>query len=277
MDRAQVFEEVRRRIAAGRHQETAPLVLGIAMDAEDEPLVLLTCLSLLKTIGEPAAETEVLEMITGRPAGDPAVRLETARGLRGLGLHPEACGILGDDTGDDAERERMAALRGLDDHAGAVAAYRRIGDPDIDDDVLAADCLCSLGDYADAAAIADRLMGSRPSDLRAQKCNCTVMMRRGRSREAGDFVKGILKRDKHSADANALAAYFMWMSGRIAAAGGYASKAVKADPGNVDAMEVLAFCLVGKGKRDQARVVAGAINERSPGHEAVMRILEACR
>ncbi|NLU45465.1 MAG: hypothetical protein GXX87_00735 [Euryarchaeota archaeon] len=278
MDRAQAFEGIRKSIAAGDLAAVGPQVAGIAASAADEPLVLLTCLSLLRSVGETETAETVLGMIAASLRADPSAALETARGLRGLGYRREAHAALAALPADDAvERERMAALHGMGEHADAVAAYGRIAEPTVDDDVLAAEAFCSLGDFASADALAARLMEEMPSDFRAGRCRCSVLLRRGLSREAGDLVKAALKADKRSADANALAAYFMWMSGKTAAAGGYAAKAVRADPGHVDAMEILALCLIEKGKRDNARIIAGAINEQAPGHDAVMRILDACR
>jgi Flp pilus assembly protein TadD len=137
--------------------------------------------------------------------------------------------------------------------------------------------LSSINEHVRAADLAKALLAEAPDLLGVQKCYCSVLSSAGRSKEAEKFVKDNLKKNKSSPDADALAAYLLWIEGKTTSAGAYAAKAVKGDPNNTTAMEILAYCLVEKGKTSEAKIVAGAINEKEPGNPAVVRILDMCR
>lgn len=278
MDRSSAFDTVKADIAKGNTADAGPRILMIASENPGDAIVLLTCASLLTAVGLSAERAEVVSMIAGNPPKDPGLRLEVSAGLRGLGEFGTALKLLEGLPDDDAvARERMEDLYGLNDFAGAHAAYSVIKNPKPGDEIRCVDIMCSLKDFKGADAKSIAMLAGAPDDYDVLKCRCSVLLRSGKQKEAERFVKDFLKKDKKSADANALASYFLYMCNKVSAAGGYASKAVQTDGRHVGAMEILALCLVEKGKPKEARIVAGAINEIVPGHPAVVRIIESCR
>ncbi len=278
MDKEQAFKEVQRNIGTGNKMAASQQVMQIAFNHRDEPMTLLKCASLLKVIEDDENMNAILEMIVNDLPSDENSRIELVKGLKGLGRFEEADIALEDlAITDDIQRERMSVSYGLMDYNATIDSYELIQEPTLDDEIVMIDALCSLNSFKEADEESRRLFDESPSDFYVQRCRCSVLLRWGHSKEAEAFVKGILKNDKSSADANALAAYFMWMNGKISAAGGYATKAVKTDPKHIGAMETLAFCLIEKGKIDEAKIVAGAINEQAPGHQSIVRILDMCR
>jgi len=278
MDKEQAFKEVQKNIGIGNKMAASQQIMQIALDHRNEPMTLLKCTSLLKVIEDDENMDAVLHMIMNDMPSDENSRIELVKGLKGLGRFKEASDILeGLAITDDIQRERMSVSYGLMNYGATIDSYGLIQEPTLDDEIIMIDALCSLNSFKEADLESRKLLDEAPSDFYVQRCRCSVLLRWGHSKEAEAFVKGVLKTDKSSADANALAAYFMWMNDKITAAGGYATKAVKTDPKHIGAMEILAFCLIEKGKIDEAKIVAGAINEQAPGHQSVVRILDMCR
>lgn len=277
MDKDSAFKEVQNNIAKGNTAAVRPQVMKIASDHSDDAITLLTCASLLKTVDDDEGSESVIKMLMDDLPPEESARLEIAKGLNGLGYSGYASDVLKDlAVSDDIQRMRMTVAYDLGDHELSVHEYDLIQEPAPDDDIAEIDALCALGRFKEADEKSIGLL-SRENNYQSQRERCSVLLRSGRQKDAEKFVKDILKNDKRSADANALAAYFMWMNNKISAAGGYATKAVKADPTHIGAMEILALCLIEKGKINEAKIVAGAINEQAPGHKAVIRILSMCR
>ncbi len=277
MDVNQALREVQTNIGSGNREAACTQIVQIVLDNSEDPVILLTCTSLLKTIGEREKTDWTVDVLMKCLSTDQTSRLEIAKGLNGLGRFADAKKILSElDGNDNVYREIMRTSYGLGDYSEAATAYKRMNTPNTDDRTMMVDTLCSLRDFKAADDKSSEMLLRTPDDYSIQRCRCSMLLRAGRNKEAEGFVREILKKDKKSADANALAAYFMWMNGKISAAGGYATKAVKTDPKHIGAMETLALCLIEKGKMNEARIVAGAINEQSPGHQSVTRILEMC-
>lgn len=277
MDKEIAFKEVQHNIAVKNSEAVGPQVMEIAAAFGNDPITLLTCASLLKVVEDDGRVNAVVNMI-GECNMDENLKLEVSKGLRGLGLLKDAENMLKTlAINDEIQRERMAVCVGLGDYPAAVKEYGLIQEPLVDDDLLLTDAYCLMKNYGEAVKKLDSLSEEYPNDYDIQKSRVSVLMMSGKDKEAEKFIRDILKKDRKSADANALAAFFMWMSGKTSAAGGYAAKAVKADSTHIGAMEILAYCLIDKGKTDNAKIVAGAINEQAPGHPAVVRILERTR
>lgn len=278
MDKDQALKEVRANIGAGKYELAGRMAMEIASDNGSDPMTLLTCASLLKTIGAYGELSEVTSMIMGCLPDEEPLRFEMARGLRSMGYPAEAGLILrGMDGTDDVIRERAGCAADAGERSEALSLIDMISDPSIDDDILRTEMLSGLRRNDEAVEYAGSLLKECPDDFRVRRCYCSALLMAERRKDAERYVRVCLKDGRGSADSSALAAHYMWVNGKTAAAGGYAVKAVKADPGHIPAMEILAYCMIEKGKMDESRIIAGAINEKDPGNPAAFRILDMCR
>jgi tetratricopeptide (TPR) repeat protein len=162
-------------------------------------------------------------------------------------------------------------------YSQAASLFSKLTNPTMEDSAVWIDALSSNKEHDRAIMAAEELLAEAPDDLIVQRCYCGTLVAAGMTRMADGYVKSKLNKNKKSSNANALAAYYMWIIGRTSGAGTFASKAIKADPNNTMAMEILAYCLIQKGKPQEAKIAAGAINEKDPGNPAVVRILDMCR
>ncbi|MDR1404961.1 MAG: hypothetical protein LBJ20_05300 [Candidatus Methanoplasma sp.] len=278
MDKEKALKEIQSNIRAGKTELASKQTAELSNCFSDDPLMLLTCASLLKvTEDEKGAET-IAERIPGSVRDTGISGLEVAKGLRGIGFPAEAEEILsGLDESEEVIRERMRALFDMRMYEESSLLYKLLNSPTTDDSAVMIEAVSAGGEHDSAVNMAENLLGEAPDDPTVMRCYCTVLSVSGKRKEAGKFVKDNLKKDKSSPNANALAAYYLWTDGKSASAGAYASKAIRQDPGNIMAMEILAYCLAEKGKSKEAKIIAGAINENEPGNSAVVRILDMCR
>jgi len=275
MDREQALKGIQSNIRSGNKEMASSQIEGLASVYNDDPFTLLTCVSLLKVIEDENGASRVVKVLLKTVERGSA--LEVAKGLRSMGYYEEAISMLkGIEDNDDILRVRAAALSDMGRPAESIAELGKIKERIISDDVAEAEALCSVKEYEKAINVAKRVL-SESSEFSVKRCYCHVLMLSGDRKGADKFVKGEMKKDKDSADNNALAAYQMWIEGKMAPAAAYATKAIKSDEGHIGAMEVLAYCLAMKGKIAEARIVAGAINEKEPGHQTVIRILDICK
>ncbi len=276
MDKERALKEIQSNISRGNDRSASVQILELANCFSDDPYTLLTCASLLKTIGDDDGARSLAKRVSEKAKDED--RLEAAKGLRGIGFPAEAEKVLSAASDNDSvARERMRILFDMRDYIGSSKEYEKISEPTLEDTAAMIGAVSACREHDRAVRLAEDLLKEAPHDLTVQRCYCAALSAAGRSKDAGKFVKDNLKKNKDSPDADALASYYLWIEGKTASAGAYASKAVKADPGNVAAMEVLAYTLAEKGKLKEARIVAGAINEKDPGNPAVVRILDMCR
>lgn len=277
MDKEKALLEIQTSIKNGNLDAASVQISELANCFSDEPYTLLTCASLSKTVGNEKNAKDIVKMISATINNDD-VAIETAKGLRGIGFPKEADAILSKiENNDDAVRQRLRALLESRSYERSVDLFNTLSDPTLSDRTVYAMALSGAGKNEDAVLTARILSEEFPNDIEAKRCYCSVLVASGKDKDAEKFVKGQLKKNKNSADTDALAAYFMWLEGRTSSAGAYAAKAVKEDPGNILGMEILAYCLADKKKYDHAKTIAGAINEKDPGNPAAMRILDMCR
>ncbi|MDR0309657.1 MAG: tetratricopeptide repeat protein [Candidatus Methanoplasma sp.] len=276
MDKEKALKEIRSNISKGSTGPATEQIKELANCFSEDVFTLLTCASLLKAIEDEKNARNIAGIIPEKVKKEDG--LEAAKGLRGLGYPAEAEKILsGIEESEETVRERMRALFDLRRFEESAILYDKLTGPTLSDSVVRAESLSANKEHDRAAAAAKEILAEAPEDLNVQRCYCAVLTAAGRSKEAEKFVKDNLKKNKASPDANALAAYQLWIEGKTKSAGVLASKAVQGDPGNTMAMETLAYCLIENGKLKEAKIVAGAINEKEPGNPAVARILNACR
>ena len=275
MDKEQALKGIQSNIRSGNKEMASSQIEGLASAYSDDPFTLLTCISLSKVIEDEKGASKTMKILLGAVVKRSA--LETAKGLRSMGYFEEALSVLSDaESNDEVLRVRAAALSDMGRPIESIAEYEKIKERTISDDVAEAEALCSVKEYEKAIRTAKRILSESP-EFSVKRCYCHVLISSGDRKGADRFVKDEMKKDKNSADNNALAAYQMWIEGKIAPAAAYAKKAIISDEGHIGAMEVLAYCLAEKGKIAEAKIVAGAINEKEPGHQAVFRILNLCK
>jgi tetratricopeptide (TPR) repeat protein len=276
MEKEKVLKEIQSNIAKGNTKLASEQIFDMADHFSDDPFTLLTCASLLKVIEDEKGAERIASSISGKVKGSNG--LEVAKGLRGIGFPAEAEKALSSTPeSNDIHREKMYALFDMRRFSESLGIYERLADPTLEDDILRIGSLSAVKEHTRAVESAEVLLVESPDSLRVQKCYCAALTAAGRIKEAEKFVKDNLKKNKSSSDAEALAAYQLWIEGKSTSAGAYASRAIKRDPGNTIAMEILAYSLIEKGKLNEAKIVAGAINEKEPGNPAVVRILDMCR
>jgi len=275
MDKEQALKGIQSNIRSGNKEMASSQIEGLASAYSDDPFTLLTCISLFKVIEDEKGALKTVKILLR--AVEKRSATEVAKGLRSMGYFEETLSVLsGAENDDEVLRVRAAALSDLGRPAESIAELEKIKERTISDDVAEAENLSSVKEYEKAVRTAKQIL-SESSEFSVKRCYCHVLMSSGDRKGADRFVKDEMKKDKNSADNNALAAYQMWIEGKTAPAAAYATKAIKLDEGHIGAMEVLAYCLVEKGKIAEARIVAGAINEKEPGHQAVFRILNICK
>ena len=276
MDKEKVLKEIQSNIGTGNVAMASVQIFDLADHFPDDPFTLLMCASLLKAIEDEKGALNIAERIKKNIADEN--RLEAAKGLRRVGFPAEAEKILsGAAESDDVIRERMLVFFDLRKYAESSKEYEKLAEPTLDDTAVMIQSVSSCKEHDRAVKLAVDLLAGSPNDLNVQKCYCSVLAAAGMTKEAGKFVKDNLKKNKSESNADALAAYYLWIEGKTSSAGAYASKAVKADPSNTLAMEILGYTLAEKGKIKEAKIVAGAINEKEPGNPAVVRILDMCK
>ena len=275
MDKEKVLKEIQSNIRSGDIRLASGQISELAGQFRDDPFTLLTCASLLKVIGDEKGAEDIAGRICGTVRDKDG--LEAAKGLRRIGFPHEAEMILSAAAeSEEVIREKMYVLFDMGKYAESAKMYGSLANPTLNDTAKMIGSVSACREHDRAVLMAKELLAEAPDDPEVQRCFCAALSAAGRSKEAGKFVRDNQKKNR-SPDADALAAYYLWIEGKTASAGAYASKAVKADPGNTMAMEILAYCLAEKGKLQDARTVAGAINEEDPGNPAVIRILDACR
>lgn len=276
MDKEQVLKSIQVNIRDGKDQLASTQIMELANYFSDDVFTLLTCSSLLKTIGDDKGSSDIVERIL--KAVGTNNRVEVSKGFRSIGYPKAAREVLSNtEENDEVIRGMMGASFDLRDHSEVQRLYEKLEIPTITDSIMMVESLSASKEHSKAEAIATGLLKEASDDVNVQKCYCSVLVAGGRNKDAEKFVKDNLKKNKASPDANALAAYYLWIEGKTTSAGAYATKAVKADPKHIMAMEILAYCLVDKGKVNEAKIVAGAINESDPGNPAVVRILDMCK
>ncbi len=273
MDAEAEFAAVRKDIAEGRISEV-PLKIKNIAETSGEPFTIIKCMSLLKSVGDDSVMLDLMKMLNGSMKDDDT-RYQCAIALRSLGYPSNAFGILKNLGGDDSIlRESARCLMDLDENDEALDRLRSIKDPTPQDGCLVVEALSSLGEHSDAVKEATSLLKKYPKEYDVRVRYASALISAGKQKEAVKYFREVLK--EKSADANALAAYVMWIIGNVKSAGAYANRALQTDHSHVGAMETLGMCLAEMGEIDKARIVAGAINEVRPGDKAVLNILSYC-
>ncbi|HKM09406.1 MAG TPA: hypothetical protein VJX93_02815 [Candidatus Methanomethylophilaceae archaeon] len=274
MNDAKAVADIRNVIAAGQ-MDTAELLLMNRASSSDDPLIRVQCASTLLVIGRNAASEEVLEDLYDDLWDYEGDKLPIAEGMRGLGRADLAAKILEDEKENDPVlREYALSLSMIGRHDEAIEAIRKVNEPVLDDRITLIDSLSATGNHGEAMEISDELYRNDPGDYGVLRSRSAALISAGRDKEAVKFVRGLLKADKKSPNANAATAYVMHVVGNTKAAGAYASNALKADQTHIGAMEVLAMSLMESGKFKEAGIVAGALNESDPGNLTAVKILK---
>ncbi|MGE0015129.1 MAG: hypothetical protein AB7S83_02950 [Candidatus Methanomethylophilaceae archaeon] len=276
MEAEKTFFEVKKLISSGSIDAAEAALSDLASSSSD-PFVRIQCASVMMIVGRNVSSEKVLEELYGNLPEDPSTLFQIARAMRGLGRADLAAQILSAlEKDDEVMREYALSLNMLGRYGDSVSMAANISSPSIRDKVLTADGLSASGRSQEALELTGRLLEEYPEIYDLQRSHCTALISAGMDKEAVKYARGLLKKDRNSPDANAVAAYVMHVEGKSQSAGAFASAALRLDPSHIGAMEVLALSLMEKGKFREASIVAGAMNEKEPGNPAAVKILKEC-
>ncbi|MBR2255560.1 MAG: tetratricopeptide repeat protein [Candidatus Methanomethylophilaceae archaeon] len=274
MDDDTRFDGARELIIAGRNEEAAEELIAIARTTDD-PFTAIKCISSLKTLGLTDHVKEAADRtVSLTRSKDPDTCTEIATALRAMDLPSFSYTILKDLEPTDQTRRALApCLMDLQEYESALDVLKSIDEPTVGDRILLTESLSGVGEHTRAIESAESII-AESTDYRSRKCYVTALIYAGRNKDAVKYTRTVLK--EKTADANALAAYVLFVEGNMRSAAGYATRAIKLDQRHIGAMETLGMCLADKGEYDKARIVAGAINEISPGDRAAVNIISYC-
>ncbi len=267
-----LFSQIRKDLSENRFDGLTVKVSQLS-DTTDDPIDLLTCMSLLKVVPDDGTSSHLANRIVSLVNEENGLDVCTA--LRSLDCPTFALAALRNlPESDGTLRVKRDCQMDMDEDESALATESLIKVRNKDDDIRRTEILSSVGEHSKAIQLATDLLTKHPKDYDVRICYVSALLLGGHDKEAQKYVRDGVK-DK-SADSNAVAAYVLRILGNIKAAGGYASRAVQLDSNHIGAMETLGICLALKSEYDKAKIVAGAINEISPGNKAAINILSYC-
>ncbi|MCQ2078441.1 MAG: hypothetical protein MJZ38_00050 [archaeon] len=275
MDNNEALEAIRKEIKEGKNEIAGPMIMDLASKNQDDPMTLLTCASMLLTIGDRTNFPSIISVIMGHVPEDADTKYQIVQGLISLGALKDAGKILADmEPSDKIHRARAAVFHGTDRFEDALAALGAMTVQEEVDRVLKVQALGALGKHDKAIALAKEIL-SGSTTYRAGRCYISALVLAGREKEAAKYAKERMK-DK-SADGYALMAFYQWLNGNSTAGGAFSSKALKIENKHLGALETIGLSFADKGSFWEAKIAAGAINEIEPGSPAVFRILALCK
>ncbi len=275
METKEALDGIRQNIKDGHYDIAEPQIMQLASEHQDDPNILLTCASALRTIGDDRDFPGILDVLMTHVPADEEGRYSVASGLIGLGCLKEAGQLLAELTPSDrVRRARAAVYHGLGRHEDALAELGAMEKMEEVDTVLKVQVLGSLGKHDRAVALAEALL-KESSDYKAGRCYISALVLADRRKDAMHYARENMK--GKTADGYALMAYYQWVNNNSTAAAAFSSKALQINGQHLGALETIGYSFADKGSDWEAKVAAGAINELEPGNPAVFRILAMCR
>ena len=275
MTNEEALEAIRKTIKEGDESDASMQIMDLASRNTDDPMLLLTCASMLLTIGDRKNNSTVISLIMSHVPDDANLKYQIVQGLISLGCLKDANSLLAElPESDKVYRARAAVFNGTNRFDEAMDALSKMTVHEEIDLVLKVQVLGSLGKHDEAIALAQEILAGSNS-YRAGRCYISALVLAGRTKDAAKYAKERMK-DK-SADGYALMAFYQWLNGNSTAGGAFSSKALKIENKHLGAMETIGLCFAEKGSYWEAKIAAGAINEEEPGSPAVFRILALCK
>ena len=275
MDNEKALEEIRKNIKDGKNDIAGPQIMDLASRNQQDPMLMLTCASMLLTIGDDKNFPALVSVITTHLPDDDEGKYQVASGLISVGSLKEAGAILADlPPSDKIHRARAAVFHGThryEDALASLGAMKVMEEPDL---VLKVQVLGSMGKHEKAIALAKEILAGSTS-YRAGRCYISALVLADRSKDAAKYAKERMK--AKDADGYALMAYYQWLVGNSTASGAFSSKALKLENKHLGALETIGLSFADKGTFWEAKIAAGAINEIEPGSPAIFRILALCK
>lgn len=275
MNNDEALEAIRKTIKEGSTEDAGMQIMDLASKNTDDPMLLLTCASMLLTIGDKERYPVLVSTIMSHVPEDPSSKYSVVQGLISLGCLKDAGNLLSEmPPSDKVYRARAAVFNGTGRYAEALDAIAKMTVLEESDRVLKVQVLGSLGRHDEAIALAtDILSGS--NSYRAGRCYISALVLAGRTKDAAKYAKERMK--EKSADGYALMAFYQWLNGNSTSGGAFSSKALKIENKHLGALETIGLCFAEKGSYWEAKIAAGAINEIEPGSPSVFRILALCQ
>ncbi|MCQ2084954.1 MAG: hypothetical protein MJZ21_02255 [archaeon] len=275
MTNEEALEAIRKNIKDGKNDIAGPQIMDLASKNQQDPMLMLTCASMLLTIGDntnfPALVGDIMTHLPERENE----RYEVASGLISLGRLKDAGVILADmEPSDRVHRARAAVFHGTDrfeDALAALGAMQNLEEPDL---VLRVQVYGSMGKHEKAINLAKEILKDSET-YRARRCYISALVLAGKDKDAHKYAKEQMK--EKTADGYALMAYYSWVTGNSTLAGAMSTKALKIENKHLGALETIGLSFADKGAFWEAKIAAGSINEIEPGSPAVFRILALCK
>ena len=275
MDNTEALEAIRKTIKEGKNEDAGPQIMELASRNQDDPMTLLTCASMLLTIGDDKDFQAIIPVIMSHVPEEDDAKYQVVQGLISLGCLKDAGKILADmPASDKVHRARAAVFHGTNRYEDALAALGAMSELTEPDRVLKVQVLGSMGKHDKAIALAQEILKGSNS-YRAGRCYISALVLADRTKEAAKYAKERLK--EKTADGYALMAFYQWLDGNTTAGGAFSSKALKIENKHLGALETIGLSFADKGTFWEAKIAAGAINEIEPGSPAVFRILAVCK
>ncbi len=275
MTNEEALEAIRKTIKEGSADKASMQIMDLASKNSDDPMLLLTCASMLLTIGDRKNHSVIVSLIMSHVPEDADQKYPIVQGLISLGCLKDANILLSElPDCDRVFRARAAVFNGTNRYDDAMDALSKMSVHEEIDLVLKVQVLGSLGRHDEAIALAQEILAGSNS-YRAGRCYLSALVLAGRTKDAAKYAKERMK-DK-SADGYALMAFYQWLNGNSTAGGAFSSKALKIENKHLGALETIGLCFAEKGSYWEAKIAAGAINEEEPGSPAIFRILALCR
>ncbi len=274
MDNSEALKAIGQNIKDEKNEEAALQIMDLASRNQGDPMLLLTCCSMLRTVGDEKDYPSVLSVLMSHLPDDPEKRYQVAAGLISLGSLRDAEEALAPlEPSDKVLRARAAVQHGLGRHEEALSTLAGMGRLGEVDRVLKVQALGSLGRHDEAIAEAEDLL--KMNDYMSGRAYISALVLADRSKDAAKYARSRMK--QKDADGYALMAFYSWLNGNSTACGAFSSKALQLSERHIGALETFGYGAVDKGAIWEAKVAAGAINEAEPGNPAVFRILAMCR
>lgn len=176
MNNEETLEAIRKTIKEGSEEEAAMQIMDLASRNTDDPMLLLTCASMLLTIGDRKNHSTIVSLIMAHVPDDDNMKYQVVQGLISLGCLKDANTILSElPDSDKVYRARAAVLNGTNRFEEAINALSKMTVHEEPDLVLKVQVLGSLGRHDEAIALAKEILAGSNS-YRAGRCYISALV-----------------------------------------------------------------------------------------------------
>ena len=179
--------------------------MELASRNQDDPMTLLTCASMLLTIGDDKDFQAIIPVIMSHVPEEDDAKYQVVQGLISLGCLKDAGKILADmPASDKVHRARAAVFHGTNRYEDALAALGAMSELTEPDRVLKVQVLGSMGKHDKAIALAQEILSELYDTLGltiAMGCCMVdpelVVIGGGMSKAGRALLEGVMPRFEH--------------------------------------------------------------------------------